>query len=481
MKFENIDLEKAILNAKKTLKNDKNISSSTKTVIQLLITLVTVLVNKLTLNSSNSSISPSNDKNRDKEKEREKRRKKNNTKKKPGGQKEHVGKTLIQTKNPDKINYIKIDKKKLPKGKWKKVGIKKRQEIVVRVVTETIEYQAEILKNETTGEQIIADFPKGINSAIQYGVSVKKLAVCLSQYHLLPYCRLQEIFSDLFNLSLSTGTIKNFIKKASDLIKCDFEPKLKEKLINSNILHADETGINIGGKLNYVHVNSNEYYTFLYPHRKRGQDAMIEMEVLPKYAGFLVHDHWKSYYRFKKIKHVLCNAHHLRELERAWEQDKQEWAKNLINLLKKIHKAVKNANGKLSSDDIKHWSEKYDFILEKGKKECPILKKVKKPKRGRTRKSKARNLLERLINFKDDTLMFMTEKEVPFTNNLGERDIRMLKVEQKISGCFRSFQGAKDFCRIRSFVSSAKKNNISVSYALKCLFEGKDVSDKILG
>ena len=181
----------------------------------------------------------------------------------------------------------------------------------------------------------------------------------------------------------------------------------------------------------------------------RGREAMDRMGVLPKYKGILCHDHWKPYYGYS-CTHSLCNAHHLRELERAWEQDGQNWAQQMKTLLVEINKDVSETETqKLSLDKIESYQEQYRSILSEGENECPLAISNGK-KRGRTKQSKSRNLLDRLRKFEGDTLRFMKEPIVPFSNNCAENDLRMTKVQQKISGCFRSFEGAKIFCRIHT-------------------------------
>jgi len=200
---------------------------------------------------------------------------------------------------------------------------------------------------------------------------------------------------------------------------------------------------------------------------------MDTADILPRFKGTLCHDHWKPYYRYKNCKHALCNAYHLRELTRASEQDHQKWAGKMKIFLEIANRAVHKAGGVLSGSKLQLYKRRYKRLLEKGKKECPPPVENKKIKRGRLKRSKSRNLLERLINFEDDVLRFMENKEIPFTNNQGEKDIRMTKVQQKISGCFRSQSGADVFCRVRGYLSTCRKQNVSSSEALKLLFKGE--------
>ncbi len=200
---------------------------------------------------------------------------------------------------------------------------------------------------------------------------------------------------------------------------------------------------------------------------------MIAMGILKHFDGTLCHDHWKPYFQFDCV-HSLCNAHHLRELERAWEHDGQKWSKNLMMLLLEINKAVENADGCLSDKAAKKFRSRYRNILTRADRECPAPTARTGPKKpGRIARSKSRNLLERLRNYETETLRFMTDKCVPFTNNQGENDIRMTKVQQKISGCFRSFEGAKIFCRVRSYLSTCRKHNVTPTEALRLLFSGR--------
>jgi len=251
-----------------------------------------------------------------------------------------------------------------------------------------------------------------------------------------------------------------------------FEEIAKDKLINEKIVHADETGININGKLAWVHVNSSKYWTYLYPHEKRGYLAMQAMGVLPKFKGVLCHDHWKTYYRFILCLHALCNAHHLRELTRSYEQDGMKWAKDMMDLLLEIKKKTDDSGGSLAKEVANIYIDGYRNLLKTAEIECPPPDpKSRLPgQRGRLKRSKSRNLLERLIDYEDDVLRFMEDIDVPFTNNQGENDLRMKKVQQKISGCFRSLTGAKISCRTRSYIGTCKKQGISSSIALELLF-----------
>jgi transposase len=464
LKIENIDIQAAIEKAQALVREDKQLSAATKSIVEILILVITLLANRLNLNSTNSSKPPSSDPNRKKEPKRK-------TGKKPGGQNGHIGTTLKKIDDPDIVEEIKIDRSKLPAGKYQHMGFESRQVFDIDISRLVTEYRAQILEDDN-GNRFIAPFPEGVTKAVQYGTGLKSHAVYMSQFQLIPYNRVQDHFSDQLHIPVSEGSLFNFNKEAFELLT-EFEDRVKEKLTASALAHVDETGINIGGKGHWLHCVSNDNWMLCYPHEKRGTEAMNAMGILPGFKGILCHDHWKPYYKYD-CTHALCNAHHLRELTRAFEQDDQKWAQKLRNLLETINCKVADAGGALDAQESQKYRLKYRAILKEGESECPEPNEPqKKGKRGRIKKSKSRNLLERLRDYEQDTLRFMDNQIVPFTNNPGENDIRMTKVQQKISGCFRSIGGAKIFCRIRSYLSTCRKQGVKASHALDLLFNGK--------
>lgn len=464
MKIENIDIQATIEKAQCLVREDKQLSPATKSMVEILILIITLLANRLNLNSTNSSKPPSSDPNR-------KKTPRSKTGKKPGGQNGHVGTTLKKVDNPDKVEIINIDRRKLPAGQYFQKGFESRQVFDIDISRIVTEYRAQILEDET-GKRFVAPFPKGVTKAVQYGTGIKAHSVYMSQFQLVPYGRIQEYFADQLQIPVSEGSIFNFNKEAYQLL-ADFENMAQNELAASMLAHADETGINIGGKRHWLHGVSNELWTLYHPHEKRGTEAMNDMGILPRFKGVLCHDHWKPYYKYN-CTHALCNAHHIRELTRAWEQDGQQWAKQMKALLESINHEVTASGGALNAKKSQQYRQKYKDLIQKAEIECPEpIRPKKKGKRGRIKKSKSRNLLERLRDYEEDILRFMDIDYVPFTNNLSENDIRMTKVQQKISGCFRSLEGARIFCRVRSYLSTCRKQGIKSSLALELLFNGK--------
>ena len=469
MTLDSINISEIVDKTKAQLKEDTSIAPSLKISLELILMVVAMLVERLGLHSKNSSIPPSKDPNRTK-------KPKDKSDKPAGGQKGHKGTTLFQTNSPDKVETQYVERKHLPQGKYHEVGFIKRQVVDIDISKVITEYRAQILENEQ-GEQFIADFPEGVNSHIQYGSNIKAHAVYLSQYQLLPYNRIEEYFSDQLNIPLSAGSIFNFNKRAFELVSSSGAEEAIKKALRTSTrsVHVDETGINIAGKRRWLHGASDQEWTYFFPHKKRGKEAMDEADILPHFQGVLCHDHWKPYYRYTDCAHALCNAHHLRELERAWEHDEMKWAKNMQALLKSINNAQIDNGLILDESTQTHYRLAYQKILTEGDVECPGPDETlrKEGQRGRLKRTKSRALLERLRKYEDDVLRFMTRVDVPFTNNQGENDIRMTKVHQKISGCFRSDQGAEMFCLIRSYLSTCRKQNVSASDALNLLFKNQ--------
>ena len=467
MTIEDIDVDLAINSVKELLKKERGLSPAFESALEVLLILVALLLNRITLNSKNSSKPPSTDPNR------KKTSKKGKSNRKPGGQKGHNGTTLEPVDDPDEVAEIKIDRRTLPKGpQYREVGHESRQVIDIDISRFVTEYRAQILE-DNQGNRFVAAFPEGVNRPVQYGLNLKANAVYMSQYQLIPYDRIRDHFQDQMHIPISAGSVFNFNKEAYGQLD-SFEQWTKTQLAKSDLMHADETGINIGGKRHWLHCASNTSLTLFYPHAKRGTVAMDEMGILPFFKGVLCHDHWKPYYRYECI-HALCNAHHLRELERAWEQDDQQWAKEMQALLIELAKEVEDTGGWLPPDEAERWRKRYRKLLKKAETECPPPDESQRMgKRGRLKRSKARNLLERLRDFEHDVLRFMDVESVPFTNNQGENDLRMTKVQQKISGCFRSMEGAKIFCRVRSYLSTCRKQGLSATKALTLLFQGKN-------
>lgn len=312
-----------------------------------------------------------------------------------------------------------------------------------------------------------AVFPESITQKVQYGNGLKGLIVYLMNYQLMPYERTREFIADVFGHTLSGSTLFEINKKCSANLE-EYEQIIKSALIASKTVHFDETGFYYEGKRKWLHSASTKGLTYYYPHDKRGKVAMDEMDILPRYGGTAIHDFWQSYLGYD-CSHGLCNVHHLRDLTFCYEQEGSKWAKQLKQFLQKVNKQVNHAQTNnqqcLEESRITNNLEEYQQLLDIGKKEHPPPEPAAK-KRGRIKKTKSRNLLERFENYQHEILGFMQNFDIPFDNNRAEQDIRMMKVKQKISGCFRSSQGAEYFAKIRGYISTMRKQGIEVLHAI---------------
>jgi transposase len=429
----------------------------------------------LAKNSQNSSKPPSSDGLKKNRSVKSQRKKSNN---KVGGQKGHKGSTLNMSDAPDNIIKLQINKCSCCGKSLKNIKASnhdKRQEFEIPKISVNItEYQSEIKDCPHCGTECKAKFPKGITHKTQYGKYLYSIAVYLRNYELIPVERSAEIFKDIFSIPLSPGTILNTTKRCAEAL-CGYQEWILDKLIHSKVVNFDETGINIGGKLHWLHNASTPLLTSYFVHKKRGSEAFNDMGILPLFKGKAVHDHWSAYLKYD-CDHVLCNAHHLRELTFVYEHHNQLWAKKMIELLNEARIKVEIAQdqGKLIESTLsKKYEKKYRRILQEGFYINPPPNSDRIKKRGRKAKGKILCLLERLRKYQKETLAFMYDLNVPFDNNLAERDIRMMKVQQKISGLFRSFCGAEEFSLIRSFISTVKKQKISVIDAISNILEGE--------
>ena len=276
---------------------------------------------------------------------------------------------------------------------------------------------------------------------------------------------------------MSKGSVSNFNKEAhkQELMDSFRLYRLGEEkafIVPESYMRM-RVVVNVGGKGHWLHSLSNGMVTLYGADRKRGKEAMDKMGVLPDYKGVLCHDHWKPYYRYTDCSHALCNAHHLRELLFAYEQDGQKWADLMKKCLLDLKDRVKDSKeGFLSSGDMDDGLVKYQKILKEGGKECPDSPKIE-GKRGRQKKSKSRNLLERLQKYEEDVLRFARVSFVPFTNNIAEGDVRVAKMYESVSKCFRTLKGAKRFCDLRSYLVTCMRYGMDATDALMCLFTGE--------
>ena len=307
-----------------------------------------------------------------------------------------------------------------------------------------------------------AHFPINVNATVQYGVNLRSLVVALNTEGAVSINRTHEILSSVFNILLSTGTINNMVTKCANQLESVIAD-IHTRISNAVLIQTDETGTRVDGRTQWVHTASNADYTYLALHRKRGHLAMDDIGILPNYQGVMVHDCWASYWHYESATHALCCAHLLRELTGVEENHKQSWAsdfkKLLLDMKKTKEKALEAEQQELSAYYHRKFDEKYQSILAQAYEINPQPEHTNK--RGRPKKGKVLALIERLDKYKASIMLFIHNFMVPFDNNQAERDIRMIKTKTKVSGCFRSETGAKNYLKIMSYIGTAKKQGIN--------------------
>jgi transposase len=322
-----------------------------------------------------------------------------------------------------------------------------------------------------------ASFPIGVQAPVQYGEGFAAWTAYLNIYQMLPLERIGQLFADLTGYRPSEATLLAHVKEMSSALE-PVEQAIRQHVCNSPVVHVDETGFRVDGKAYWMHTACNDQWTFLYAHPSRGSKGTNEMGILPHFRGFLVHDCYIAY--FKEIytyRHVLCNAHLLRDCQEIAQYDKHVWATEMKELLQESWKMTciaRRANQSLEESLILEKEQRYDAILKRGYAEwTQDVVPEKMSLKGRVSKSKASNLAHRFLDYKSAILGFLRDAQIPFDNNQAERDIRMVKVKTKISGGFRTQQGAEQFARVRSFISTLRKQKLHILSSLSAALRGQ--------
>ena len=400
--------------------------------------------------------------------------------KKQGAQEGHDGVHLSVISDPDHIeNHMHSDCTGCPhRAKClSKACIKETRHEVDAVVTVdlTAHNAIEVRECPLHGGVKTGSFPENIKATVQYGKNLQAMVVAFNTVGAVSINRTHEILSSVFNIPLATGTIKNMVTRCAESLKDTYE-RIRLKMIMLGLVHCDETGSRVDGKTCWVHVASDQDYTYLTINQKRGQIGMDAADVLPHVRGIIVHDCWGSYWKYQDVTHAICCAHLLRELNGVIENHpEQTWAvrfKKLLLDMKKVRdKALLSDKDEVSYYYRHKFDKEYDTIIKTAYEENPLPETPAK-KRGRKRKSKVLNLICRLDNYKGSVCLFLKNLFVPFDNNQAERDLRMVKVKTKVSGCFRSEEGAQEYLTIMSYIGSARKHGINAFTAIREALNG---------
>ncbi|MFS0726497.1 IS66 family transposase [Paenibacillus sp. 1P07SE] len=398
-----------------------------------------------------------------------------------GGQQGHPGHTLKFTAKPDHIVVHSLSSCSCGRCLEEQTPIRyeKRQVWDIPPIhVEVTEHRAEVKQCPACGGIAKAVFPPEAATPAQYGPGMRAFWIYLNQYQLMPYERIAELFKDWFGHLPSQATIVN---SNLDLYRRlePVEEQIAQTILQAPVVHFDETGLQVKGRKHWLHVAGTASHTHFTIHAHRGQKGLEGAGILPNYEGVAIHDAWKPYWAYDQCQHALCNAHHLRELTYILEQEKQLWAGRMIELLVDMKHAVDDRYKRAQSftpAELAGFVERYDLILAHGLLEERMKSTaIEQKRKGRLKQSKAKNLLDRLGSRRLEVLSFLCEFHIPFDNNQAERDVRMMKVQQKVSGTFRSEQGAKTFCRIRGFLSTLKKHSLPVLDSIQTVLKGNVV------
>jgi transposase len=385
-----------------------------------------------------------------------------------GGQKGHQGKTLERIA---KVDSIKIHLPVQCQGCGRPITAAETYEVVgSRQVFDLPSPKLDVTEHrlgqiECCGTKQCGEYPANVTATVQYGENVKALIVKLSIDHKMPLAQISQLFEDLYGYNLNTRTIEDTLKLCYELAE-PIEQQVKERLLEEDTVHFDETGIRAGGKLHWLHTASTENYTHLFVHERRGQEALnSDASVLKDYKGRAVHDCWSPYFKFEGTNHALCGAHLLRELN-SLEENGSPWASQMRKFLLDVYKNPPAVNTHAQV------CEQYHRILSQADLEEPL---PQPSKRGKAKQSVGRNLHNRLQKYADEVLAFACEAGVPFTNNQAERDLRSSKVKQKVCGGFRTKSGAEVYARLQAATSTFRKQGLNVFATLRNLFLRRSV------
>ena len=389
-----------------------------------------------------------------------------------GGQRGHKGRTLMQVAEPDHVIVHKLTDCPHCQAKLEAETVTRHEKRQVFDIPpariEVTEHQAEVKQCPGCGACVKGAFPANVSQPTQYGLRLKALACYLYSQQFIPLARIRELLTALYGDAPSEPVVLAAARQLASRTQASLE-QIRQQLVAAPVVHFDESGMRVAGRLRWLHVASTEKLTQYHVHDKRGHIGMRAGGILPHYKGVALHDYWRSYLKFSDCQHSFCNVHHLRDLAFIVEQYDQAWAAKMKRLLCDIKDEVAATSARhttLPPDRLSYYEAEYDALIAQGFAANPSPPKTKPRPIGRPKQAPPKNLLDRLHRHKAGVLAFMYDFRIPFDNNLVERDVRMIKVQQKVSGCFRTEDGAHIFCALRSYISTARKHGLNAIDAI---------------
>lgn len=351
-------------------------------------------------------------------------------------------------------------------------GHERRVKVDIVFETTELSVDAEIKTCPRCRAEVRGPFPDDMPGPLQYGPGIVAFATHLLTAQMLSLRRAAQTLQALTGRAIAEATLLAWLTRLHAAL-AGWEAAAIERLLAEPALHADETGLRIAGKNHWLHSVSAGNLVLKRVHRQRGRDAIDALNIIPRYEGVLVHDRWASYFAYDNCEHALCGSHLLRELAFIEAAHGHAWAKRMGNLLLTACRRVREHKNKALSDpDYKAVRTRYRTILTQAKRELPTPPVRLTGQRGRLAQSDARNLHDALVRYETETLRFARDPDVPFTNNRAERDIRMAKVKQKVSGCFRTATYAAAYCRISGYLQSMALQGYNPLTAIEIALNG---------
>ena len=313
---------------------------------------------------------------------------------------------------------------------------------------------AEIKRCPACDATVKGVFPPDLHGPLQYGDGLKAFVINLLTGQFVALNRVQKLVKSMIGVVIAEASLLKFVLRLHQALE-NWERQATEKLLNMPAINVDETSFRVDMKNHWIHVYSSADITLKFLHRNRGKAAIEAINIIPRYGGVIIHDCWSSYLSYHDCNHGLCGSHLLRELTFVVDAHGYAWARNMKRLLQETCKEVSSSTEKRLSDKaLANLQKRYRSILTRAEKELPVIPPKPSGKRGKLAKSDAHNLWERLKTHEAAVLLFAKDPPVSFTNNRAERDLRMAKVKQKVSGCFRASDYAQAYCRISSYLQS---------------------------